>query len=109
MKKVFLILLGIFFVIKCYTQVTIKHFNASWNATNNVTWLKSLTDCNVKYYDITKYPELQKKYKIVVVPTIVLFQDGEEIERYQADISFKMAATKSEIQEAIDEAIMGGF
>ena len=109
MKKVFLLLLGIFFVIKCYTQVTIKHFNASWNATNNVTWLKSLTDCNVKYYDITKYPELQKKYKIVVVPTIVLFQDGEEIERYQADISFKMAATKSEIQEAIDEAIMGGF
>jgi|TARA_R100000455_G_C6145995_1_gene37181 hypothetical protein len=109
MKKVFLLLLGIFFIIKCYTQVTIKHFNASWNATNNVTWLKSLTDCNVKYYDITKYPELQKKYKIVVVPTIVLFQDGEEIERYQADISFKMAATKSEIQEAIDEAIMGGF
>ena len=86
-----------------------KHFNASWNATNNVTWLKSLTDCNVKYYDITKYPELQKKYKVLVVPTIVVFQDGEEIERYQADISFKMPATKSEVQEAIDEAIMGGF
>jgi len=43
------------------------------------------------------------------VPTIVLFLDGEEIERYQADISFKMSATKEEIQEAIDESIMSGF
>jgi len=38
-----------------------------------------------------------------------LFLDGEEVKRYQADISFKMSATKSEIQEAIDEAVMGGF
>ena len=83
MKKIFLLLFSIFFTISCYTQVTIKHFNASWNATNNVTWLKNLTDCSVKYYDITKYPELQKKYKVVVVPTIVIFQDGEEIERYK--------------------------
>ena len=44
-----------------------------------------------------------------MVPTIVLFLDGEEVERFQADISFKMSATKSEVQEAIDEAIMGGF
>ena len=109
MKKLLLFLFSFFFTINCYSQITIKHFNASWNATNNVTWLKSLTDCSVKYYDITKSPELQKKYKVVVVPTIVVFQDGEEIERYQADISFKMPATKSEVQEAIDEAIMGGF
>jgi len=109
MKKIFLLLFSIFFTISCYSQITIKHFNASWNVTNNVTWLKSLTDCSVKYYDITKSPELQKRYKVVVVPTIVLFLDGEEIERYQADISFKMPATKEDVQEAIDEAIMGGF
>ena len=79
------------------------------NNANNVSWLSNLSDCNVKYYDISKYPELQKKYKVVVVPTVVLFLDGEEIKRYQADISFKMSATKSEVQEAIDEAVMGGF
>ena len=38
-----------------------------------------------------------------------MFQDGEEIKRYQADISFKISATKQEMQEAIDEAVMGGF
>ena len=109
MKKIFLLLFSIFFTISCYTQITIKHFNAAWNNSNNVTWLNKLSDCNVKYYDISKNPELQKRYKVVVVPTIVIFLDGDEIKRYQADISFKMSATKEDVQEAIDEAIMGGF
>ena len=100
MKKLFLLLVVLLFTINSYSQITIKHFNAAWN---------NLSDCNIKYYDISKNPELQKKYKVVVVPTIVLFLDGEEVERFQADISFKMSATKSEVQEAIDEAVMGGF
>ena len=109
MKKIFLLLFSILFTISCYTQVTVKQFNADWNKSNSVTWLSKLTDCSVKYYDISKNPNLQKQYRVVVVPTIIVFQDGEEIKRYQADISFKMSATRSEIQEAIDEAIMGGF
>ena len=109
MKNLFLLIFSLLFTINCYSQITVKHFNAAWNNSNKVIWLTKLTDCDVKYYDITKYPQLQKKYKVVVVPTIVLFLDGEEIKRYQADISFKVAATKSEIQEAIDEAVMGGF
>tara|TARA_R110002020_G_scaffold83908_3_gene208333 strand:+ start:683 stop:1012 length:330 start_codon:yes stop_codon:yes gene_type:complete len=109
MKNLFLFLFSFFFIINCQSQITIKHFNAAWNNSNNVIWLNKLSDCNVKYYDISKNPELQKRYKVVVVPTIVLFLDGDEIKRYQADISFKMSATKEDIQEAIDEAIMGGF
>jgi hypothetical protein len=109
MKKLFLLISILVFTMNCYSQITVKHFNAAWNNANKVTWLTKLTDCNVKYYDITKYPNLQQKYKVVVVPTVVMFLDGEEIKRYQADISFKISATKSEMQEAIDEAVMGGF
>ena len=109
MKNLLLFLFSFLFIINCQSQITIKHFNAAWNNSNNVTWLDKLSDCNVKYYDISKSPDLQKKYKVVVVPTIVLFLDGDEIKRYQADISFKMPATKEDVQEAIDEAIMGGF
>tara|TARA_R110000744_G_C19361746_1_gene561478 strand:+ start:1490 stop:1816 length:327 start_codon:yes stop_codon:yes gene_type:complete len=107
--RLLLFAVGFFFTLNCQSQVIVKHFNAAWNSGNKVNWLGKLSDCNVKYYDITKYPDLQKKYKVVVVPTIILFLDGEEIERYQADISFKMTATKEEIQEAIDESIMSGF
>ena len=43
------------------------------------------------------------------MPTILIIVDGEEEERYQADISFSMKATKEEIQEAIDEILMDQF
>ena len=93
----------------CYSQVTIKHFNASWNADNKVTWLGKLSDCSVKYIDVAKNPSYQKKYKLVVFPTIIIFNNGEEVKRYQADLSFKIGATKNEIQEIIDEIVMDQF
>ena len=109
MKKLFSLLVCVFYTIISYTQVTVKQFNADWNKANTVTWLGKLSDCNVKYIDVAKYPSYQKKYKLVVFPTIIVFQDGSEIKRYQADLSFKITATKEEIQELIDESIMSGF
>jgi len=58
--------------------------------------------------DVAK-DDCQKKYKIATVPTIILFKDGEEVKRFQADISFKMVATRKEIQNAIDELLMSDF
>jgi hypothetical protein len=43
------------------------------------------------------------------VPTIIIFKDGEEATRFQADLSFKMLATREEVQEAIDELLMSDF
>jgi len=40
---------------------------------------------------------------------IIVFDDGEESKRFQADLSFKMAATRKEIQEYIDELIISKF
>ena len=53
--------------------------------------------------------DCQKKYKIAVVPTILILKDGEEVARFQADLSFKLLATRKEIQNAIDELIMSDF
>ena len=51
---------------------------------------------------------LQKKYGIIVVPTIIVF-NGEEVKRFQADLSFKMFATREDVQEVVDEIIMSDF
>jgi len=56
----------------------------------------------------TKLTAWAKKYNIIVVPTIIVF-NGEEVTRYQADISFKIAATRKEVQEEVDELIMSDF
>ena len=93
-----------------FAQITATHFNAGWNDANSVAWFMDLEDCKTKgLTDIAKQPDEAKKYKIAVVPTIIIFKDGEEALRFQADLSFKMIATKEEVQEAIDELLMSDF
>lgn len=93
-----------------YSQITVTHFNANWNDANKVSWVKKLSDVDkIKDVCIAHSPEQQKKHEIVVVPTIIIFKDGEEVKRYQADISFTMVATREEVQDFIDELIMSDF
>jgi len=108
MKRLLFILL-IFFSISAFSQVTVAHYNAEWNKANSVEWVDKLKDCDISKVDIVKEPKLQQKHQIVVVPTIIIFLDGEEIKRYQADVSFTMKATKEEVQEKIEEIIMENF
>mgnify|MGYP003122899368 FL=1 len=112
-KTFTLYLLIILFVLLAnvsFGQITVKHFNAGWNEANGIDWLMELKDCNTKgYIDIAKDVEAQKKYKIAVVPTIIIFKDGEEVARFQADLSFKLLATREEVQEEIDNQLMSDF
>ena len=88
-----------------FGQVVVTHFNASWNEHNKSDWVDSLTDCEITYVDISGSPKIQKKHKVTVVPTIIIFKDGEEMKRWEADLSFKMSATIEELQEYINELI----
>tara|TARA_R100000030_G_scaffold69416_1_gene53194 strand:- start:105 stop:509 length:405 start_codon:yes stop_codon:yes gene_type:complete len=87
----------------------VVQFNAGFNEANKVTWLGKLSDCETKFIDIQKDAKAAGKYKIVVVPTILIFNGGEEAGRFQANIMMKMEATKDEVQEKIDEIIMEDF
>ena len=90
-------------------QIVVTHFNAAWNDPNKVSYIGKLTDCEIVYVDIAAAPKLQTKHEIVVVPTVVIFKDGEEVKRFQADISFSMKATRKDIQSVIDELLMSDF
>ena len=91
----------------CKEDVCVVEFNTGWNESNSVDYLNKLTDCGVKRILIDK-GDWQKEYGIIVVPTIIVF-NGEEVKRFQADLSFKMLATKEEIQGVVDEIIMSDF
>ena len=84
-------------------------FNASFNKSNEVAWLSKLTDCETQRVDITADSRWSKEYKIVVVPTIVIFNNNEEVKRFQANIMMTMEATKKEVQDSIDEIVMEAF
>ena len=94
---------------KASAQIVVTHFNAAWNDPNKVSYIGKLTDCDIVYVDIAVAPKLQTKHEIVVVPTVVIFKDGEEVKRFQADISFSMKATRKDMQAIIDELLMSDF
>ena len=91
----------------CNSDICVVQFNASWNQSNSVDYLDKLTDCNVMNVNIDE-GTYQSDYKIVVVPTIIVF-NGEEVERFQANIMMQMDATRKDIQSVVDEIIYSDF
>ena len=84
-----------------YGQISVAQYNASWNDANEVAWVGKLSDCQtISYVDISSRAEEAAKHKIAVIPTIIIFQ---------ADLSFKMLATRKEVQEEIDNILMSDF
>jgi hypothetical protein len=108
MKNIFIIFL-ILFSNSAFGQLVVTEFNADWNSANKVEWLDKLSDCDIAKVDIVKEPTLQKNHKVVIVPTIIIFKDGDEVARFQADISFKMLATREDVQNSVDELLMSDF
>ena len=91
----------------CKKDICVVEFNASWNEQNAVGYLDDLTDCGVKRISIDE-GSWQSDYDIVVVPTIIVF-NGEEVKRFQADVSFSMKAKLEEVQAVVDEIMMSSF
>jgi len=105
-----IVMLCVFLASTAFGQIEVKQFNAGWNSANDVSWVQDLEDCRtIGYTDVAKNTEAQTKYKIAVVPTIIIFKDGEEVARFQADLSFKMIATREEVQEEISNQLMSDF
>jgi hypothetical protein len=111
MKKLLTLLM---LSVSCFAQdfpqgLVVVEFNASFNKSNEVQWLSKLTDCEVERVDIAADSRWASEYKIVVVPTLVVFNNNEEAKRFQANIMMTMEATRKELQDAVDEIIMEAF
>ena len=91
----------------CNSDICVVQFNASWNESNSVDYLGKLTDCEVMNISIDE-GTYQSDYKIVVVPTIIVF-NGKEVERFQANIMMQLEATRKEVQGVVDDIIYSDF
>ena len=104
------ILIAIFFfcIGICFGQVSVIHFNSEWNADNNFD-ITVLKDCDVDSIVICHNPELQEKHKIKSVPTFIIFDEDNEVTRFEANIMMQLEATKKEIQKEIDKIYLAKF
>ena len=89
--------------------ICVVQFNAGFNEANKVVWVSELNECETSFIDIQKNTKAASKYKIVVIPTILIFNGEEEVGRFQANIMMQMEAKKKDVQGKVDEIIMDAF
>jgi|TARA_R110000822_G_C15316855_1_gene493320 hypothetical protein len=90
-------------------ELCVVQFNAGFNAANKVEWIGQLNEVETTFIDIGVDTKAAGKYKIVVIPTILIFNGSEEVGRFQANIMMQMESKQKEIQSKIDEIIMESF
>ena len=85
------------------TLPVVIEFWAEFNDGNKFIDWNKLT--NVVYYraDISKCPAAKKKYKVRMVPTLIIFKEGIKEKMFKAGLDLMLPAELSEIQEAVNE------
>ena len=91
--------------------LVVVEFWASWNDANKVTLLDEWETFDAKVYrlNIDLYPTVQSKNGVVILPTIIFYYDGEEVERLQGDMSFSLKVTEKQLEEIIEEVLGSKF
>ena len=92
-------------------NLVVVEFWATWNEANKVTLLEEWENFDVKIYriNIESYPKIQADNDVVILPTIIFYDDGEEAERIQGDMSFSLETTIEELDEIVEEILGSKF
>ena len=86
--------------------MVVVEFYASWNKANMVTLLDEWDNFEVNRVcrlDVEKYDKIMTSQKIVVLPTIIFYLDGEEAGRLQGNMKFQLETTKKELDKMVEE------
>ena len=106
MKNLILIAFMLFgFLANAQDKITVIHFNYKWNSRNDYN-LRGIENAKVQYAWLEEQPENIVK-TIKTVPVIVILgKDGRVKMQYAADLSFKIQATKEDIQKSINRILI---
>ena len=90
-------------------DVVVVEFWVDWNSSNEFAELNKLKECEKYRVDIGKCNKVQKEYNISAVPTVLVFENGKEKERFNPNIMFQLDADKKIIQHSVDTIILNKF
>tara|TARA_B100001559_G_scaffold279516_1_gene252091 strand:+ start:250 stop:633 length:384 start_codon:yes stop_codon:yes gene_type:complete len=86
--------------------VVVIEFYAGWNEANIVKILDDWDNFEVSRVfrlDVEKYDKIMTSQKVVVLPTIIFYLDGEEADRLQGNMKFQLETTKEELDRMVEE------
>ena len=94
---------------KIAKDITVIEFWAGWNESNQFNELNKLKDCNTYRIDIMSYMDIQMKYNVTAIPTIIIFDNGVEKCRFNPNVMFKLDADKKTVQHSVDTITLNKF
>ena len=91
--------------------LVVVEFWATWNEANKVSVIDEWDTFDAKVYrlNIDLYPKIQANNEVVILPTIIFFDAGEEVKRLQGDMSFTLKVTTKQLDEIIEEILGSKF
>tara|TARA_Y100001938_G_scaffold148669_1_gene233061 strand:- start:227 stop:634 length:408 start_codon:yes stop_codon:yes gene_type:complete len=94
---------------KIAKDISVVEFWADWNKQNQFAELVKLKETEKYRVDIMNDAGLQAEYNITAIPTVIIFDNGVEKQRFNANIMFQLEADKKTIQNSIDTIILNKF
>lgn len=90
-------------------SVTVIEYWADWNSSNEFSDYGRLKRCNYYRVNIDDCNDIQQRNKITVVPTIVVYFNGEEQTRHEADLMLQLDVDHKDIQKEIEKIYYSKF
>jgi|TARA_B100000085_G_scaffold119991_1_gene109396 thiol-disulfide isomerase/thioredoxin len=90
-------------------DIVAVEFWADWNSVNQFADLAKLKECEKYRLDIMAHADIQAKYNITGIPTIIIFDNGIEKERFNPNIMFQLDADKKTVQNSVDTIKLNKF
>ena len=94
---------------KIAKDIIAVEFWAGWNSHNQFAELEKLKQCEKYRVDIGANSKLQTNFSVISIPTVIIFDNGVEKERFAANIMFQLEADKKTIQNSIDTIKLNKF
>jgi len=90
-------------------DIVAVEFWADWNSANQFADLGKLKECEKYRLDIMVKADIQAEYNITGIPTIIIFDNGVEKERFLPNIMFQLEADKKTVQHSVDTIKLNKF
>ena len=94
---------------KIAKDVVAVEFWAEWNQMNQFNELNKLKGCNVYRIDIMSSMDVQNDYNVTAIPTVIIFDNGIEKERFDPNVMFKLEADRKTVQHSVDTIRLNKF
>ena len=88
-------------------DIVVIEFYADWNSANAVKY--KLNDCSYYMVDISKSMSLQSEFGVTAIPTLIVFENGEEKSRFVPNVMFQLEADSKTVQKNIDKLMLAKF